>query len=158
MDDGTIADVESSSVEGTLTDVVVRVLISEGWNRQTELVKSAFESLGNGEDQPATDTFNRAAVQDAGGTMAAFEVQTLSVDDNGDLRIHSCWFSVASQGTTSRDIFSLNTTSEHFSLQYHSLVGISSGILEREFADRTTRVIVEKAAPFYARNVRKVNQ
>jgi len=75
-----IADVESSSVEETLTDVVIRVLISERWNRQTEvteLVKSAFESLGNGEDQPVIDTFNRAAVQDVEGTMAAFEVSVI---------------------------------------------------------------------------------
>jgi len=157
MQDGTIADVDRSSAQGTLTDVIAYVLTSEGWNQQTEvtgLVKTALESLGNSENQAAIEAFNRAAVQDVAGATAAFEVQTLSAEDSGDLRIHSCWFSLSSPGTTGVDILSLKTTPEQVSIQYR----ISSGILERDFADRTTRVITEKAAPFYARSVRKVNQ
>jgi len=159
MNEGTIANVNHSSAQGTLTDVVLYVLKSEGWNHQAELmelVKAALELLGNSENQLTIDAFNHAAVQDVVGATAAFEVQTLSLEDSGDLRIHSCWFSLDSQGTTklNEDIFSLKTTSEQFSIQYR----MSSGILERDFADRTTRVIIEKAAPFYAKNVRKVNQ
>jgi len=160
MNEGTIANVNHSSTQGTLTDVVLYVLESEGWNHQpalTELVKAAIESLGNSENQSAIDAFNRAAVQqDVVGATAAFEVQTLSLEDSGDLRIHSCWFSLASHGAAklNEDIFSLEATSEQISIQYR----MSSGILERDFADRTTRVIIEKAAPFYAKNVRKVNQ
>jgi hypothetical protein len=41
----------------------------------TELIKSAFDSLENNEDQPAIDTFNRSAVQAVGGATAAFEVE-----------------------------------------------------------------------------------
>jgi len=157
MVDGAIADVNRPEAQGTLTDIVLYVLTSEGWNHQTEitgLVKTALESLGNGENQSATDAFNHAAAQDVAGATAAFEVQTLSAEDSGDLRIHSCWFSLASDATSIKDIFSLNATSEQFSIQYR----MSSGILERDFADRTTRIIVEKAAPYYARNVHKVNQ
>jgi len=158
MNEGAIADVNHSSAQGTLTDVVYYVLKSDGWNHQaelTELVKAALELLGNSDENRSTiDAFNSAAVQDMVGATAAFEVQTLSLEDSGDLRIHSCWFSLASQGTTNKDIFSLKATSEQFSIQYR----MSSGILERDFADRTTRVITEKAAPFYARNVRRVNQ
>ncbi|KAI0287381.1 hypothetical protein BC826DRAFT_972260 [Russula brevipes] len=227
MDDGTIADVDRSSVQGTLTDVIVSVLTSKGWNHQTEvveLVNTALASLGNSKNQPAIDAFKGAAVQDVAGATATFEVdrvagfyqiayryhffqvQTLSADDSGDLRIRgnrinlirlgSCWFSLviqlgdphlgaASQVTATRETFSLKTASEQFSIQYRAHMihvqvweSISSGILERDFADRTTRVIVEKAAPFYAvrgvsmlaplpeglnaqveqRNVRKVNE
>jgi hypothetical protein len=41
----------------------------------TELVKSAFDSLENSEDQPVIDVFNRSAVQAVGGATAAFEVE-----------------------------------------------------------------------------------
>jgi len=40
----------------------------------TELVKTALESLGNSENQPAIDAFNHAAVQDVVGATVAFEV------------------------------------------------------------------------------------
>lgn len=43
----------------------------------TELVKTALESLGNGENQPMIDAFNHAAVQDAAGATAVFEVHHL---------------------------------------------------------------------------------
>lgn len=155
MADGAIADVEPSSAHGTLADVVIRVLTSEGWDTEvTELVKTALGSLENDEpeNQLALDAFNLAAL-DLSGTTAVFEVQILSAEESGDIRIHSCWFSLtASQATTTiRDIFSLSATTDHL------LYRISSGILEWDFADRTTRVIAEKAAPFYARNVRKLN-
>ncbi|KAH9991867.1 hypothetical protein BJV77DRAFT_962548 [Russula vinacea] len=144
MEDRAIADIDRSSAQGTLIDVIVYVLTSEGWNHQTEvteLVKTALVSLGNSENQPAIDAFNHAAVRDATGAT----VQTLSADDSGDIS-----FAQTRAGslcvTTVGDIFSPKTTSEQFSIQYR----ISSGILERDFADRTTRVIIEKAAPFYA--------
>ncbi|KAH9980747.1 hypothetical protein BJV74DRAFT_855266 [Russula compacta] len=163
MDNGAIEDVERSSVQGTLIDVILYVLKSEGRNTDViELVKTAFESLGDSENQSAIDAFNRAAVQDVAGPTAAFEVQALSAEDNGDVgridnppvRFRDLCVDQASQATTIKDIFSLNTTSEHFSIQYR----ISSGTLEKDFADRTTRVIIEKTAPFYAKNVRQVNQ
>jgi len=156
MKDGAIADIDRSSAQETLTDVIVFVLTSEGWNRQTEvteLVKTALESLRNSKNQQAINAFNHAAVQDVAGATVAFEVQTLSAEDSGDLRIHSCWFSLSAKGSTAGDIFSPKATPEQLLIQYR----ISSGILERDFADRTTRVIIEKAAPFYARSVRRVN-
>jgi len=140
--------------ERSRTCVAVSDLLIQHQTKVVELVKTALASLGNSENQPAIDAFKGAAVQDVTGATATFEVQTLSADDSGDLGIRSCWFSLASQVTATRETFSLKTASEHFSIQYR----ISSGILERDFADRTTRVIVEKAAPFYARNVRKVNE
>ncbi|KAH9170116.1 hypothetical protein EDB89DRAFT_1357611 [Lactarius sanguifluus] len=153
MADGAIADIESASAHGTLADVVIRVLRSEGWDTEvTEHVKSALGSLENNEteNQLARDAFDRAA-RDA----SIFEVQILSAEESGDLRIHSCWFSLAtSQDTaTIQDVFSLSATPSHLLHQYR----ISSGTLEWDFADRTTRVIAEKAASFYARNVRKLN-
>jgi len=154
MEDGAITAVDCSSVHGTLTDVIVYILTCEGWNASvTELVKTALESLENSENQSAIDAFNRAAVQDVAGAKAAFEVQSLSTEDSGDLRINSCWFSLASQATAVKDVFSLHSTSENFSVEYR----ISSGLLEWDFADRTTRVIIEKAAPYYAKNVQRVN-
>lgn len=156
MEDGAIADVDRSSTQGTLTDVIVFILTSEGWNRQIEvkeLAKTALESLGNSKTQQAKNAFNPAAAQDVAGPTVAFEVQTLSAEDSGDLRIHSCWFSLSAKGSTAGDIFSPKATPEQFSIQYR----ISSGILDKDFANRTTRVIIEKAAPFYARSVRKVN-
>jgi len=155
MADGATADVEASSAHGTLTDVVIRVLSAEGWDAEViELVKTALGSLENNEaeNQLALDAFNLAAL-DSSGAAAMFEVQTLSAEESGDLRIHSCLFSMAaSQAITPiRDIFSLDAT--HLVHQYRT----SSGILEWDFADRTTRVISEKAKPFYAWNVRKLN-
>lgn len=155
MADGAIADVEASEAHGTLADVVIRVLSSEGWDASTtELVKTALGSMENNEaeNQLALDAFNLAAL-DRAGSAAMFEVQILSAEENGDLRIHSCWFSFAASeaSTPIRDIFSLDAT--HLLHQYR----ISSGTLEWDFADRTTRVIEEKTAPFYARNVRKLN-
>ncbi|KAF8263315.1 hypothetical protein EI94DRAFT_1741209 [Lactarius quietus] len=152
MAEGAIADVEPSLAHGALADVVIRVLSSEGWD--TELVKTALGSLENNEaeNQRALDAFNLAAV-DRSGTAAIFEVQILSAEESGDLRTHSCWFSLAASQVTTpiRDIFSLDAT--HLLHQYR----VSSGILEWDFADRTARVIAEKAAPFYVRNVRKLN-
>ncbi|KAH9038803.1 hypothetical protein EDB85DRAFT_1932289 [Lactarius pseudohatsudake] len=153
MADGAIADIESASAHGTLADVVIRVLRSEGWDTEvTEHVKSALGSLENNETENrlALDAFNRAA-RDA----SILEVQILSAEESGDLRIHSCWFSLAaSQDTTTiQDVFSFSATPDHLLHQYR----ISSGTLKWDFADRTTRVIAEKAAPFYARNVRKLN-
>ncbi|KAH9960012.1 hypothetical protein BC827DRAFT_1211030 [Russula dissimulans] len=126
MEDGAITAVDRSSIHGTLADVIVYILSCEGWNAGvTELVKTALESLGNGENQSAMDAFNRAAaVQDVAGGTAAFEIQTLSTEDSGNLRIHSCWFSLASKATVIQDIFSLQTTSGDFSIQYR----ISSGL------------------------------
>lgn len=46
----------------------------------TGLVKTALESLGNSENQPAIEAFNRAAVQDVAGATAAFEVRINSLD------------------------------------------------------------------------------
>ncbi|KAH8994239.1 hypothetical protein EDB92DRAFT_315474 [Lactarius akahatsu] len=123
MADGAIADIESASAHGTLADVVIRVLRSEGWGTEvTEHVKSALGSLENNEteNQPALDAFDRAA-RDA----SMFEVQILSAEESGDLGIHSCWFSLAASKdtTTIQDVFSLSATPGHLLHQYR----ISSG-------------------------------
>jgi hypothetical protein len=60
--------------EHSFTNVFVPEPLIQHQTEVTELVKSVFESLGNSEDQLVRDIFNRAAVQDVGGAMAAFEV------------------------------------------------------------------------------------
>ncbi|KAI9431513.1 hypothetical protein H4582DRAFT_1241152 [Lactarius indigo] len=87
MADGAIADIESASAHGTLADVVIRILRSEGWETEvTEVVKTALGSLENNEteNQLALDAFNRAALE-----ATAFEVQILSAEESGDLRIRA---------------------------------------------------------------------
>ncbi|KAI9450191.1 hypothetical protein BJY52DRAFT_1192022 [Lactarius psammicola] len=101
MADGAIADIESASAHGTLADVVIRVLTFEGWDTESiELVKTALGSLENNEteNQQALDAFNRAA-HDA----AIFEVQILSAEESGDLRIRA-WLLYASFGRYNHDV------------------------------------------------------
>ncbi|KAI0261873.1 hypothetical protein BC834DRAFT_419999 [Gloeopeniophorella convolvens] len=158
VDDQGTSEVELSSVNGTVADLVLSTLAAQGW-KDNDVVRSVLASFAKDDNQKALDVFNRVAVHDLGYGLtdhtvdgpdetAMFEVQTLTAEDSGDLKIHACWFSLLATGPIN-DVFSLNIGDGVLAFRYR----IRSGTLSRDFADRTSRVISERSAPLYVRNV-----